>query len=492
MLELIKKNIYYFLIGGIIISSSCVSRKSEAPIADYPESIGKIIVGSCAISGCHNSSGAINAAGLDLSSWQKLFSGARTGAAIVPYSISESFLLNFINTYPDLGPVQLPVMPPNSSILSKEEVTLLQNWVANGAPDGKGNIAFEDPSISGVLVVNQGCDRLSLIHPQLGIVMRSFEIGLSPQVESPHQIRFRPDRKYAYIVYLFSAFVDILDPQTRKIIGRIETTDGNWNTIVFSPDNKYAFVADFQSEGKIACLDLETNQMIQLYQGSGYLQFPHGQALSADGKILFVASQSGNFIQRLDITDPLQPIKLSPYLLDGSAQPTTTPAQDPHELALTPDGQYLLVTCQRTNDLRIISATTGALIKIIPVGTFPQEMVIPNVTGRNEVLITCPEDTLSFPGIQQRGSVYVVNYLTQQVTGSFYPGFQPHGIDIDNNTGEVWVACRNIAPNGNAPHHTTVCGDRIGYLNRFNWNTYQKINPYPIWVSVDPYGIAIP
>src|SRR4051812_39702640 len=108
-----------------ILIFSCKNESIEeinsAPVGHYPENINKIIVTRCAVAGCHNALSYKNAGGLQLDTWEHMFNGGSTGAAVIPYSVDNSSLLYFINTHADLGPVAEPTMPLNGTPLSQDE-----------------------------------------------------------------------------------------------------------------------------------------------------------------------------------------------------------------------------------------------------------------------------------------------------------------------------------------------------------------------------------
>jgi YVTN family beta-propeller protein len=320
--------------------------------------------------------------------------------------------------------------------------------------------------------------------------MRSIPVGTqSAVVESPHNVRIRPDGKYGYIVFLNAPFIQYFDTETDKILGQIEIGFGQWNTIVFSPDGKYAFAADFDPNGKIACVRLDQHALYQTYQGSGFLINPHGQWVSPDNRTLWVAPQTGNFLYRLDITDARNPSKLNPVILDGSEIPQTGSSLNPHELIGSPDHKYIFVACEQSNDIRVIDQQTLEVVKVIPVGVFPQEMAYSQQPDYPYLFVTCMEDTVTYPNAG-RGSVWAIDMNTLEVKYHFYAGFQPHGIDVSSSLSEVWVANRNVSPGGMAPHHSTECSGNSGFVNRFRISDGKQVNTYPIWLSVDPYALV--
>ena len=98
-------------------------------------------------------------------------------------------------------------------------------------------------------------------------------------------------------------------------------------------------------------------------------------------------------------------------------------------------------------------------------------------------------EDVSVPG--KRGSVLVINYQTNTQVASLYTGHQPHGIAISEVQKKVYVANRNNDLTGPAPHHSSVCGGRNGYLTVIDLNTLQLIPSLRTELSSDPYSIGV-
>jgi hypothetical protein len=78
---------------------------------------------------CHSHASGKNKGGLVMDSLAGLTTGGDGGAALLPGDPTKSlFLKNILETDPDV------MMPPKGERLTKEEVTLLQDWVKDGAP----------------------------------------------------------------------------------------------------------------------------------------------------------------------------------------------------------------------------------------------------------------------------------------------------------------------------------------------------------------------
>jgi len=105
--------------------------------------------------------------------------------------------------------------------------------------------------------------------------------------------------------------------------------------------------------------------------------------------------------------------------------------------------------------------------------------------------VSCEEEqTPEFPNF--KGAVYVINYntleLVKRIPGPFY---QIHGMAVDDRSGRLFIASRNISTTGPAPHHTSECGGRNGYYSVYDINTLQPYTNKRFESSVDPYSADV-
>ncbi len=464
--------------------------KVDPPVIDlegsgYPEEVGKIVLTKCATQGCHNDKSSDGAAGLSLQTWDGLFEGTRNGAALIPFSHSQSTFFMFTNTFADLGISNIPTMPIGADPLLKSDVELLRDWINRGAPDKNGNIKFSDnPDRRKLYVANQGCDAVTVFDAASGLPMRYISVGHSPLNESPHMVKISPDGKYWYVCFISGEYFQKFRTSDDSFVGEIQVGFGSWNTFAITNDSKFAFAADL-SGGSIFYLDLENLTIKKKYSGSGLFLSPHGTALNGDNKYLYATAQYGNYIYKVNITNPLAP-NIVEITLDGSSQIITSPnVFDPHEIAFSPDFSKYFVTCQHSNEVRVFKAANDSLLARIPTGTKPQEM---NFSKSSPYLfVTCTDDSVTFPG--KRGSVAIINYLTNSFVKSVFTSWQPHGVAVDDDRKLVYVANRNANLDGPAPHHSSDCGGRNGSVSVIDLNTL-TVDSRKTEVSVDPYSIA--
>jgi YVTN family beta-propeller protein len=87
-----------------------------------------------------------------------------------------------------------------------------------------------------IAVVSIGSNSVTFIDTKSNTVKATTYVG-----RSPHEAFFTPDGKEVWVTVRGENYVAVLDGQTYKEIGRIQTPNGPGMTI-FSPDGKYGYV----------------------------------------------------------------------------------------------------------------------------------------------------------------------------------------------------------------------------------------------------------
>ncbi len=482
-------------IGIVFLIGSLASCKHEKPlwpvnpgpepgpdtISGYPLAIEQIVVNRCATAGCHNQASYQNAGGLLLDSWENMMKGGNNGSVIVPFSPGNSPLLFFINTHEALGPVAVPTMPLNQSPLTQDEYMMIASWVANGAPNKDGEVAFSSNPATRqkIYMTMQGCDQIAVVDAETRLVMRYIPIGVNPnQIESAHRVNFSPDGKYAYACFSADGtHLQKIDVDRDSVIAEVNIGSGSWNVLVLSEDGNKMIVSDTKN-GSLVIVDAVSMTETRRIKDNSIVQ-PHGIVADSTFSVFFVTSQSGNTIMK--IIPHLGQIKKVP--LDNNPAHHNVGTLDPHEIMMTPDYSRYFATCESSDDVRVMDVAGDSLLKIIPVGKKPQELAISRT--KPYVFVTCMEDVSNVPG--HKGSVYAINYNTYQVTRIDGPFYEPHGITVDDKNGTFYVLSRNTMTNGPAPHHTSSCGGRNGYYHVYDLNTFERL-PKRYEVTVDPYS----
>ena len=480
-----KKFLYIF---SIIAFTNCTwNENSNISEHQFPEEIGSIITTKCAITGCHNEASFNAAGGLNLTTWNTLFEGSWGGAAVIPYRPQESFFMYFIHEDSSLTPVVGPLMPINKTPLSSSEVYSIYQWIEEGAPNYEGIIKFDDKMNSSKLfVTNQGCDMIAVFDTESKNIMRVFDVGALNSIESPHYTKISPDGNYLYVCFTASNVFQKFDANTHELIGEADITFGNWNTFDVSDDGNYAFVVDWQENGRVAVVDLNDMSNPVTYQGFGLLRNIHGSFLSPDNQYLYLTAQTGNFVYKLDINDIEDPEFEEISMVEGEA-PNYASSLDIHELIFSPDGSKYYVSCQKSNEIRVVQSNNDSLLNVISTGNYPQELDVSTVNPY--LIVTCTEDTTTYPG--KRGSVYIINYESDEIITSIFTGYQPHGLAIDDEEGIIYIGNRNQSSDGPAPHHASDCGGKNGYISIIDMNTLNLVPGYRYEVLSDPYSLVL-
>ncbi len=480
-----KTGTFLFFIQLLFIFS-CTNDKGIPDYKGYPPETGKIIVNKCAINGCHNTISSVACQGLDLSTWESLFKGSRENSSLIPFRSDLSFFFFSINTFSDLGPQLCPTMPVNKSPLNKNEVVTLKNWINNGAPNDRGFVKFSDnANRRKIYVANQGCDLVTVFDEESKLIMRAFDVGNSTNTESPHDMIISPDGQFIYVSFYASNLFQKFRTSDDTKVGEITFADYSWHSIAISGDSKIGITTHLSGDGKTTLINLTNMNIIVTYQGSGFLTYPHGCALNYDGSMAYITSQQGNFIYKINLTDPQNP-DVSQIPLQTGQTPSTNGIYKPYSVQYFPDYSKYAVTCQGTNEIRIFDASKDSLLNTIQTSGVPQLMSFSKTFPY--LFVSCMEDSAN---LQAKSRVDIINYNTLQKIGDIFTGHQPRGLTVDDNNHCVWVANRNISSVGWAPHHTTACEGRYGYITIMDMNTFQLIPNWKVEVSVDPYCIVI-
>lgn len=470
----------YFVL--IFLFSSCKKDVGQVNYGEYPAQIGKIINNSCAVSGCHNAQSYIAASSYNLESWESMFKGSKSGSPVIPFSSRFSSLCPLINTYADLGIQSTPVMPLNRTPLSYEQVKSVKDWIDAGAPDINGNIKWGDnPLRKKLYACNQGCDVITVFDSETQLPIRYIEVGNKNGVtEAPHQVRVSPDGKYWYVIFINSNIMQKFNcsddsyvasiPLTPMAAGTGITDAYNWNTFVISNDSKRAYCVSWSTFGAVNAVDLENHKLLH-YLAVG--DNPHAITINFDNTKIYVGAQSGNFINEIDTALS----SINPFSLDGSF-PSGTSVIDAHDIILSAQNNSLVITCQKSKDVRVFSLATNSVTQIISLGLYiPQEIVYSPAT--NQYYVTCNDDVSS--------AIYKID-ATSYVATKLNVGYQVHGLCTDEKKKILYVLSRNTQSTGPPSHHTSVCAGRNGFVNFIDMKTFTLMN-MKYEMSVDPYFI---
>lgn len=349
--------------------------------------VAEIFAKNCALSGCHIGSDAEH--NLSLDSWSNLILGSSGrhfgdssghfnyskilhedgeygGEAVIPFNADRSLLYRLI-----IGDVEdLSFrMPFNKPRLTDNESGIIKDWINNGAKSFTGDVPYSIPSTD-IFVCNQAGDEVSVIDLEHKLVKRTIDVDLNPVIiDFPDHVTRK--NGFLYVGLVAAGKILKIDINTYQTVGTLSGLVYP-GMIVFSSDGKKLFVSKSPlAPGSLTGvyeIDVETMTLISeiLLPISGV---PHALAITPDDKLL-IADMKWDVIYVYDtITHDYEgdPIELSPG---------QSPFHQPIHAYISPDGNYLYVSCMGSGYVIIYDVQSRQEASRLYLGDHPMQMAI--------------------------------------------------------------------------------------------------------------------
>lgn len=312
------------LFASVFVFAASVFAAEEKPVSYYKD-VFPIFKRSC--NGCHHP-GKLKGQ-LDLTTYDAFKKGGKHGPAFKAGNAKDSIIIDEISG-------EEPSMPKEGDPLTKDEIALIENWIAQGAKDDTPANAnsfrlatlptyIVPPIISalayspdGKLLAVSGYHEV-LLHSSDGSNLVARLLGESPRIES---LAFSPDGKYLAVAG--SAPARFGEVQVWELAPSLHTdsTNGPQKAWKISDDSVYG-ISWSQKADRLAmgCAD-KTVRVLSVSDGKELLKFDNhsdwvfGTIWTTDGKRLVTCSRdramkmidasSGQFID--DINKLVEPI----------------------------------------------------------------------------------------------------------------------------------------------------------------------------------------
>lgn len=459
-----KKSIYVLFISVCIISlflQSCeqdfVSSTDESDL--FPAEIDAIFNTSytssnitCNTPSCHASG---NSTGLNLQSWKNTLNGSNNGTMVIPYNGFWSHMTSVLNSDTNVAPVTTITLPEYHK-LDSQKVALIINWINDGAKSRKGEVAFTNVSNSEKgFITNQASDLVAVVKPNGKQVIRLIPVGGSGILDAPHYVKLSPDMKYFYVSLIQEGYVEKYDVTDYTRLGRMQSGQSPAH-IEISPDGITGYVTNFESSGTVTTtrkFNTSTMQITDIFS-EPRMKGPHGMALSNDGNTLYVTSEIGEYIFKINTANFYA--SDSTYIkspIDPSVPPSGNGTSNfrPYQALLSPDESLLFVSCRGASQVRVYNTSNLEQINSISLGTgaFPLLM---KFTNDGKYLFVCNRNNNTVSVIDR-----VSQTLINTITGV---GIQPHGVDFSSDGNYAFIACETQS--GFDGHHPTVGSKKTG------------------------------
>ena len=197
-----------------------------------------------------------------------------------------------------------------------------------------------------VWVANQESGQLLLIDRGTQTVVRGMSIG-----GSPNALVFGPDGQVLYVTDSANDLLIVIDADKAEVEDRISVGDRPV-AIALSPDATHVAVAN---NGSNSVTIVDRKSLLprpEISVGEG----PQALVFGEDNNTLFVTVSHGVVVGDVQ---------------HKQATHVWGPCERPHQVSMMPGVQQLYVVCSSTNQVVIIDATTGQLLKQVEVGHGP-------------------------------------------------------------------------------------------------------------------------
>jgi len=265
-----------------------------------------------------------------------------------------------------------------------------------------------------VYVPNELSNDVAIIDPVSLTVIGRFPVDASPEHITPDW-----DLSKLYVNNMNGATLTVIDPQTEK---PVETRKVPFPyNLYYTPDGTKAIVvADYLGMGMIAdnglyFYDRKTWELLKFVQvpwpGVNHLDF------SPDGTFLIVSCESAGVVAKIDTVNMAV---VGPIELGGS----------PLDVRLAPAGDVFFVANQGTNGVDVVDAVSMQRVDFIPTNTGAHGFAFSR------------DVTRLFVTNRYAGTISVIDVATRKVVDTWVVGGSPDMAAVSPDGSQLWVSNR--------------------------------------------------
>ena len=444
-----KTQFIYTLIGILFLLGFYSCEKSDTSVTppdynnidtiSYDQHVQPLLNQRCAFEGCHDAT--TKSVGLALTTWNDVIKGSLFGEVLIPYKSSKSLLTSLF----DGTPLRKPHPSLGSGALTTAEILFLKRWINNGAKNDLGQIPYPRQGMKTLYVPNQGEDNVAIIDVENLVVCRYIDVGRSPAIDGPHFVV--ADQQFWYVSLIGTGEVWKFDAQTDSLLDTVRV-EGPPALLALTLDGSKLYVSQFMTSStkKLSVINTTTMEVIKTISVG---TMPHGLRINNNGTRLYCANMMSDNISVIDVqTDSV----VETIQLAYDVTPFGPPKYMPIELAISPDDNYLLVTCSETHEVRMFNTSTNTLVDSFQVGDQPWHLQF------------TPTGDYCYVANRRGNSISVIHlpmrHIMQTITtpSSSFLSY-PHGCDVsvdgryifisNENGGQAYIPRYNIDYSGN-------------------------------------------
>jgi YVTN family beta-propeller protein len=202
----------------------------------------------------------------------------------------------------------------------------------------------------------------------------------------PHGITYDASPNRVYVTTEKPSKLLVLDPKTLKVIRTFDVKGGAPHIVKLDSKREWAYVSNTDT-GTLSLIELNSGAVMSIPSG----ERPQGQAMSPDGKTLFVANSGGNTISIFDLQQKKN---------IGSI---TTTGKAPVRLVVSNDGKTLIYALQEGRSIGFANIATRQELQEIPLGGRPVSVSL-SLDGK-----------LAYSSVQEEDEIYIISLADRKV-----------------------------------------------------------------------------
>jgi YVTN family beta-propeller protein len=229
----------------------------------------------------------------------------------------------------------------------------------------------------------QGDNTVSIVN--VASMKRTATINLG-EFRRPHGIAYDADSNHVYVTTEKPPKLLVLDPKTLKTIRTYDVKGQAPHIVKLDHNREWAYVSDTDT-GTLVAINLGSGDAISMTSG----ERPQGQAMSPDGRTIFVANSGGNSISIFDLG---QKKNVGRIVTAGKA---------PVRLVVSSDGKTLIYALQEGRTVGFADIATRKELLELPVGGRPVSMSL-SLDGK-----------VAYCSVQEEDEIYVISVADRKV-----------------------------------------------------------------------------
>jgi DNA-binding beta-propeller fold protein YncE len=254
-------------------------------------------------------------------------------------------------------------------------------------PDKK-TLFVADNGVMWMTETGLGDNTVSIV--DIASMKRSATVDLG-KFRRPHGITYDADTNRVYVTTEKPSKLLVVDPKTLKVVRTYNVNGQAPHIVKLDHKREWAYVSNTDT-GNLSAIKLGSNEVISMPSG----ERPQGQAMSPDGRTMFVANSGGNSISIFDLERK------------KNVGSIATSGKAPVRLVVSKDGKTLIYALQEGRTVGFADIAARKELLEIPVGGRPVSMSL-SLDGKLAYCSVQEEDEINIISVPDRKVLRVVH-----------------------------------------------------------------------------------